>query len=483
MKKVLLTLALVALSAAGRGELRVASPFTDGAVLQRGRAVPVWGVADPNAKVMVSFAGQTKSTAADANGQWRVNLDALTASKEGRELVVESGTARHIAKDVLVGEVWFCSGQSNCELPLWGPRCRFRDKEGYLTAKLTNLPEVRFAYCSNYKQSKTPRQFSEKPVEWKPFTSENLLNIGDKSRNWGFSAMGVYFARELYAALGVPVGIVGAYWGGSPIRLWMPNTPEGVDFNEMVAPWCPYAMKGLIWYQGCNDVGSGDKYREALHTFYNGWAKVFENPSLKMRLVQLAPCDYSWRLKNGDSEFVAVQEAQAAFAKEEPNAGMVVINDVGNMHDIHPNDKRTVGLRLAALALKRDYGFDVPGESPSLSGWKVEDGRFVLSFDNVKEWVLYTADQSVPPLFEVAGADGVYRPAEIANLIWHKNRGNSGYFDGEVQGTELVVGASGVKEPKHIRFLHKPPFFGYLTNEANLPLGPFHIDIEEEPVK
>ncbi len=478
MKKLILTIAVLALGVVARGEFRVGSPFTDGAVLQRGQAVPVWGIAEPNASVTVSFAGQKKTTTADADGKWRVNLDPLTASKEGRDLVVESGKDVWTAKDVLVGEVWFCSGQSNCELPLWGPRCRFRDKEGYLTAKLTNLPEVRFAYCSNYKRSETPRAFMAEPVKWKPFTAENLLNCSDKSRNWGFSAMGVYFARELYAALDVPVGIVGAYWGGTQIRPWTPNIPEGQLFNEMVAPWCPYAMKGFIWYQGCSDLGAGDKYRELMHNLYNGWASAFENPKLSLRFVQLAPFHYN--NNKGDENLVAIQEAQTAFAKEQPNAGVVVINDVGNMHDIHPNDKRTVGLRLAALALKRDYGFDVPGESPSLSGWKVEDGRFVLSFDNVKEWVFYTADQSVPTLFEIAGADGIYRPAEIANLIWHKNRGNSGYFDGEVKGTDLVVGASSVKEPKHIRFLHKPPFFGYLTNEANLPLGPFHIDIEEE---
>ncbi len=481
MKNLIFTVVVLALSIAARGEIRLGSPFTDGAVLQRGQVVPVWGVAESNAEVKVSFAGQTKTTTANADGKWRVNLDALAASKEGRELVVESGKEVSRVKDVLVGEVWFCSGQSNCELPLWGPRCRFRDKEGYLTAKLTNLPEVRFAYCSNYKVSKTPREFSAEPVQWKPFTPENLLDCSGKSRNWAFSAMGVYFARELYAALDVPVGIIGAYWGGSPIRSWTPNIPEGQMFNEMVAPWCPYAMKGFIWYQGCSDLGSGAKYRELMHKLYNGWSTVFENPKLSLRFVQLAP--YHYNSNDGDKNLVAVQEAQEAFAKEQPNAGLVVINDVGNMHDIHPNDKRTVGLRLAALALKRDYGFDVPGESPSLSGWKVEDGRFVISFDNVKEWVLYTADQSVPPLFEVAGADGVYRPAEIANLIWHKNRGNLGYFDGEVKGTELIVGASGVKEPKHIRFLHKPPFFGYLTNEANLPLGPFHIDVEEVPTK
>ncbi len=481
MKNLILAVVAIGLSAAVRGEFRLASPFTDGAVLQRGQAVPVWGRAEPNAAVNVTFAGQMKTAVADANGKWRVNLEPLAASKEGRELVAKSGNETLRARDILIGEVWFCSGQSNCELPIWGPRMRFRDKEGYLVARMTNLPYVRFAYCSNYKRSKEPREFSAEPVLWKMFTPDNLLVCGT-NRDWGFSAMGVYFARELYAALDVPIGIVGAYWGGTPIRDWTPNnSPDGQLFNEMVAPWCPYALKGFIWYQGCADLGSGDKYRVFMHKLYDGWAQEFENPKLSLRFVQLAPFHY-WS-NNGDQNLVAIQEAQAAFAKEEPNAGMVVINDVGNMSDIHPNDKRTVGLRLAALALKRDYGFDIPGESPTLKSWRVEDGRFILSFDNVKEWVFYTADQSVPLLFEVAGADGVYRPAQITNLIWHKNRGNSGYFDGEIDGTNLVVESAGITEPKAVRFLHKSPFFGYLTNEANMPLGPFHVNVDETAAK
>ena len=472
VRTVLLSFLAAAFALNGVADIRLGSPFADGAVLQRERQVPVWGLATAGAEVTVSFAGQTAKAVAGADGRWRADLSPLAASATGRELTVTAGEEKTVVRDVLVGEVWFCSGQSNCELPIWGPRCRFRDKDGYQLAEMTDEPLVRYAYCSDYQRSKTPLEFASRPVAWRPFNRENLL-VCDSERQWGFSAMGVYFALELHRRLRVPVGIVGAYWGGTAIQSWFADS--GDLFNQMVAPWCPYALKGLIWYQGCSNAQGFANYCGFLHRFYDGWTKAFENPELALRFVQIAP--WGGYRNHGDvNDLVGLQEAQAQFAAEEPRAGMVVINDAGNLHDIHPNEKAVVGRRLAALALKRDYGFDLQAESPVPVSWTVEGAKVRIRFDHVKEWTLYTWDQSVPTLFQMAGEDGIYHSAQIDNLLMRKNVGGS-YFDGEIVGQDLVISAAGVDTPRYIRYLYSKPYFGHLVNEANLPLGVFHLDL------
>ncbi len=492
--------ALGALALEAKVELGV--PFTDRVVLQRGREVPVWGKADPGATVKVSIDGPTyrqeKTAVAGKDGTWCVKLAPMEASCEGRVLTACAGKGGCAsAKDVLVGEVWFCAGQSNTELPLCGVGPHFRDGKGAMRAQMTRKPLVRFCYQSDYKTSVEPKKTAAMPVEWKTFTPENLL--GGRS----FSAMGVYFALELHNALGIPVGIVGTYWGGTRIEPWTPacgfETVESlrplatqkllgpaeykaqkdagkisfriqgqprVLWNEMVAPWVPFAIRGFIWYQGCSNAGDGHRYADKMHALYNGWAKEFKNPGLKLYFVQLAPWGYD--------KIATIQEGQAIFAAAEKNAGMAVINDRGNLSDIHPNDKETVGQRLALLALNRDYGFtDIKADSPTLKNWRIDGDKFILSFNNVESWYLYNADWSVASGFEVAGEDGKFVPAKIVNLKPRNN--NPRQSSGLIDGRDLVVSADGVAAPKKLRYLFSRPWYGALHNEVNLPLGAFHI--------
>jgi len=473
-------------------------PFADHAVLQRGREVPVWGSSDPGAKVKVSFAGQTRETAADKDGTWRVKLGAMEASCEGRILKAETDTGEAVSvQDVLVGEVWFCAGQSNTELPLCGANPHFRDAKGSMRAQLTRKSAMRFCYQSNYKTSVKPKKTAPRPVEWKTFTPENLLNSPS------FSAMGVYFALEIYNAIGIPIGIVGTYWGGTKIEPWTPASgfesvaecrhfatqplldaaaykeqkDAGKDsfriqaqprvlWNEMVAPWTPFAIRGFIWYQGCSNAGDGHGYAAKMHALYNGWAKEFDNADLKLYFVQLAPWGYS--------NIATIQEGQAIFAAAEKNAGMAVINDRGNLADIHPSDKETVGQRLALLALKRDYGFsDIKADSPTLKSWRIDGDRFILSFNDAERFYLYNADWSPASGFEIAGEDGKFVQASIVNLKYNNN--NSKSTSGVIEGKDLIVRAEGVANPKKLRYLFSRPWYGALHNEVDLPLGAFHI--------
>lgn len=495
MKKIV---AAFVLAAAGWvcGAIELGSPFADGMVLQRDREVPVWGCTESGGKVTVSFAGNEVSTTAGADGRWSVRLPAMKASKESRTLVVRSGAECRRVTDVLVGEVWYVSGQSNAECPLWnnskdGNNPRFRDRNGALVAQMTYRPCVRMCYASNYRSSATPRQRAAFPVKWEAFTPETL------AEGHGFSAIGVYYALEIHDATGIPVGIVGSYWGGTRIEPWIPaegfesvgmdpstdalslKTPKGVPrathqlpsrlWNEMVNPFAPMAMRGLIWYQGCSNVADlpVERYTRMMHALYNGWSRKFENPSMRLYFVQLAP----WR-SGGHPEF---QQAQQRFADEQPNAAMAVINDLGNLTDIHPNEKEPVARRLAVHALRRDYGFaKIENESPRLRSWRIEGDRFVMTFDHAESFYIYNERYcSQENGFEICGEDGVWKPGRIHRFIRHGKDGS--YRGGIAGGNVLEVSADGVVEPKRLRYLYSRPWYGSIYNEVCLPLGSFHI--------
>ena len=498
MKKALVVSVACAACACSYGKVKLATPFGDGMVLQRDMRTAVWGTADPGEDVSVSFAGQKVSAKAGADGRWLVRLAPMPASKEGRTLSANDVSI----KDVLVGEVWFCSGQSNTEMPLTGDNPHFSDREGRLVAAMSNYPYIRFVYASNYRWSPTPRAEAQYPVEWKAFTPENL------GTGHSFSAMGAYFAIALYNALEIPVGIVGSYWGGTNIDAWTPRegydgAPESLRYtfdypvvgpdqwkdemrkgpiagpnqqptvlwNEMVAPWCPMSMRGFIWYQGCHNSLANETqfYGDKMHALYNGWSRKFENPELKMYFVQLAPWLSSWW---------GIQGEQARFAAEEKNAGMVVSADVGNFHDIHPADKGPLGRRLAALALNRDYGFSkLVADSPTVRSVRADGDKLVLSFDHAKGWYVYNPDWKLEVPFELAGEDGQFRPAKLVNANGDAKEAQMWVTNGRVNGSDLILRAEGVAAPKKVRYLFQSPWAGNVFADSGLPLGPFEAAV------
>lgn len=488
------------------GAVEFATPFADGMVLQRDRPVPVWGTAQPNETVNVTFGATELRTTADEHGAWRVDLPTMSASKEGRSLAVTSTSdARgQSLSDVLVGEVWFVSGQSNCELPLVGDVPHFSDRQGRLVASMTHQPNIRFAYASTYQWSRVERKELRERVSWKPFLPQHL------KEGKSFSAMGVYFALDLYAALDIPIGLIGVYWGGTRIEPWIPreayahlegfewcrdwqyvddkdwqgladkhqmkwanSQPSGL-WNNMVAPWTPMAVRGVLWYQGCSNSrrsgkDEGDDYRRLMHAFYDSWSARFANPDLKLYFVQLAPFDNWWD----------IQLAQSRFADEEKNAAMVTTCDIGNLSDIHPNEKGTIGKRLAALALSRDYGFsDLVAEPPTVRTCTAQKDRVILRFNRAERWFLYNANWSVEVPFELAGADGVWHKAELVN----ENNGLTNTVPWKTKGTiggkDLVLRAEGVAGPRRVRYLHERPWAGFLYADSGLPLGPFECAVE-----
>ena len=512
MKKAVVVVGLASLALSASAKIELATPFSDGAVLQRGREVPVWGTAEVGRKVTVEFADAKVATIAGSDGKWLVKLPAMDASKENRTLTVEeselgwfgSTTDTVEVKDVLVGEVWMCSGQSNTDCPIWGWHPHYRDGQGSTIIQMTVKPWVRLV--------KTPLVPSATPkldvkAKWLPMTPQDLAY--DKGVPMP-SAMGYLFALELANALDIPIGLVDSSWGGTNIDAWTPPSGyEGLEslkdiaalptldekafgaarqngvykstyghgewqqqpsalWNGMVAAYAPMAIRGFIWYQGCHNAGEPQRYCDKMHALYNGWSKEFANPDLKLYFVQLAPYGDGW---------YSMDLAQAQFEREEKNAAMAIINDVGCLTDIHPNDKRTVAKRLALHALKRDYGFDwVVDNSPTLKSWKIDGNKFVLSFNDAKTWHLYNTDWSVSNGFEVCGADGVWKPATIENLQGTEDAGRRhGNCRGNIKGSDLIVSAKGVDAPVKLRYLFQKPWFGNLYSEFALPLGAFEI--------
>ena len=499
MKKAIVVSSLASLVLSASAKIEMGTPFSDGAVLQRGMEVPVWGKADAGKAVTVAFADAEVSTVAGADGKWMVKLPKMCASKESRTMTVTevepgwfgSKTDEVEVKDVLVGEVWFASGQSNMECPIWGGNTRYRDGNGTLVTSMLNLPYVRFAK-NDHQWSVRPK--AAKSQGWRKYEPGSF-------RGYTLSAVAFYYARELYLALDVPVGIVDASWGGTNIDAWTPRAGyEGCDpsiretanrpvkgkwdaktdrkgpiggahqqptvlFNGMVASWAPMAMRGFIWYQGCHNSGEHQLYCAKMHALYDGWSREFANPGLKLYFVQLAPWRSNW---NG------LVAAQDKFVAEEKNAALAVTADVGNFDDIHPNNKEIVAKRLAVHALKRDYGFDIAEDcSPVCVSASFADGKVSVDFEHVKGWYVYAPNYSRAAAFEVAGTNGVWTAAKIVNFRQQKGKDGKMNDTDFIDGSKIVVAAEGVADPVRVRYMGQARTAGTLYNQMNLPLGPF----------
>ena len=468
--------ALLLLAAGPRlaAEIRCARVFGDHMVLQRDLPVPVWGEAAPGETVTVEFAGQLQIATAGADGHWRVTLDPLATSAEARDFSVR-GTNTLTFSDVLVGEVWFCSGQSNMEKP-FGPRKGQRPVDDHdLEIAAARYPRLRLYQVPRTDQKQDgPGRFT-----WLPCSPE-ALQMSD------FSAAAYTFGRQVHQTLDVPVGLVHASFGGTFIEAGMPPEAfaapplqgletrrlqawvEGVQptelYRSMVAPLVPFAIRGFLWYQGETNLMNGNLafYAEKQTALIGTWRRAWERPDAPFYGVLLAPMDYSrWeKFPVTDEALPAFRDAQVS-ALSAPRTGYVVATDlVADTHDIHPTNKREVGLRLARLALAETYGReDIVAHGPVLASiHPAADGRSLeLSFEHATG--LRSRDGRPLSEFMIAGEDQVFHPAEA-----------------KIEAGKVFVSSTAVPHPVAVRLGWHETANPNLVNAIGLPATPFRSD-------
>ena len=466
MRRLFATLLLVAFVPAIQAEVRFPSVIGDNMVLQRGEPVPVWGWDAAGTKVTVSLGDATVTATAGADGRWTAYLPSMKAG--GPHEISVKATSEATIKNVLVGEVWFCSGQSNME---WRVRQSKNAEEEIANAKHPAIRHIKFPH----RPADNPQ--ADIPSDgWKVCGPDTVAE---------FTAVGYYFGRFLHKELDVPIGLLGCNWGGTRIEPWTPpagfravpklaniagtldqfpsrrgngtidhQTPLAL-YNGMVAPVIPYGIRGAIWYQGESNNGEGMLYYEKMKALIAGWRATWQKPQLPFYYVQLAPYRYGNR---PPEQLAGIWEAQLKTLSV-PHTGMAVTVDIGNRTDIHPKNKQDVGKRLGLWALAKDYGRkNLIYSGPLYKGMTAKDKSIVISFSHVGDGLVSRDDKPLTH-FTIAGKDRKFVEASA-----------------KIVGNTVVVRAPGVKNPRAVRFGWHQEAEPNLSNKNGLPASPFRTD-------
>lgn len=463
--------------------------FSSSMVLQRDHANAVWGKASPGESVTVTIDSQKHSTAADESGLWRVTLDPMTVG-DPKELVI-TGKNEVRLTDVLIGEVWICSGQSNMQWSVAGSTnfALERAAANHPTIRMINFPQV----------GKQEPVWTHDNRQWMVCSPQTV---------GGFSAVGYFFARQLSETLDVPIGMINNAWGGSACEAWINretlaadeqfaplierwlsnekrfeelsaktdrnesedklfkqlgnqmrgNSRPGNIYNGVLKSHLGYGIKGAIWYQGESNAGRAFQYRELFPLMIDSWRKEWGQGDFPFYWVQLA--DFMGEsVEPMDSAWAELREAQTMTMSKLPNTGQAVIIDIGEGKDIHPRNKVDVGMRLARWALANEYSLPIPFRSPQYKAMEVTDNKAVLQFDYV---------------------DGGWRQFDVKELRGFTIAGDDKKFvnatatltkDGRVE-----VSAESVEKPVSVRYGWANNPIVNLYDKSDLPLTPFRTD-------
>jgi sialate O-acetylesterase len=450
----------------GQSQIKVATVLGDNMVLQRNSEIKIWGKAKPGEKLTVKadwVTGQVSATASD-KGDWLVKIKTKEAGGP-YTVAISSAKEKVLLKNILLGEVWLCSGQSNMEMPMAG----FGDSP-IIGANDFLLD----ADNDNIRLYRLNKAVSATPVD----TCTGKWSVANAETASGFSAVGYLYARLLQQKLKVPVGVICSSWGGSRIEAWMNHetiipfaeaytqttqakTPvhhrASNLYNGMISPIINYNIKGAIWYQGESNIGNYKDYAALQAAMVANWRKDFGVGEFPFYFVQIAPYWYN----NSKANNSALQRDEQLKAQSLiPNAGMACTIDIGEEKNIHPAEKFVVAKRLALLAFAENYGVKgINYKSPSYTGMVVKDTLATLSFDNVAMG-LSTYGKEVN-CFEIAGSDSIFYPAKLA-----------------IKAKQAIVWSPKVKAPVAVRyaFSNFPVTNGYLYNTAGLPVPSFRTD-------
>jgi len=489
-------------------EVRLPKVLGSHMVLQQEKPLNIWGWAAANEAVTVQFQEQKQEAKANEHGEWKVVLPATKAGGPFTLTVTASNTIT--LDDVLVGEVWLCSGQSNMEMGIGNVR------EAQKEIAAADFPQIRLL---KVEKKWAPQPQDDIGGEWKVCSPKTVAEGG-----WsGFSAAGYFFGRQLHQQLKVPVGLIDSSWGGTRIESWTP--PEGFAtvpelkaesaviqmsnphnpayqqrmapvldataqwleaarknladqtlvppppafptdiqlphdvqnatalYNGQIHPLVPFTLRGAIWYQGESNLGEGMLYAHHMKALVGGWRRIWNEGDFPFYFVQIAPFNYH----NNPVTEAELWEAQATAAQVIPNVGMAVINDIGELGDIHPKNKQEVGRRLALLALAKTYNQpDTICSGPTFKALTIDNDKLRVTFDNAGTG-LATRDHQPPTWFEIIDADG---EAFVK-------------ADARIDGGAVVLQAPGVSHPTAVRYAWSMLAEPNLINSAGLPAGAF----------
>ncbi len=511
--RILCLLTLLAVSA--RAELKLPAIIGDNMVLQQKQANPLWGWDAPGTEVSVTFAGQTKTAKADAKGKWTVKLDAVPANAQPATITIKGSSTREL-KNVLVGEVWICSGQSNMGFTLGGTW------DADLDIAQAKFPLIRLISVPQVGTQEIQDDFKGQWEECSP------ANVGS------FTAVGYHFGRVLHEMLGVPVGLVDNAWGGSSCEAWVKRDLLEKDprFASIIATWknteatftqetydkqladhkvkmdawakaraeaakakkmftakaqrapqnpltgqhrpgnlyagvlhptIGYGIKGVIWYQGESNAGHAKEYRDLFPFMIESWRKEWQQGDFPFYWVQLADFK-AYQTEPVESDWAELREAQTRTMSQLPHTGQCVITDLGEAEDIHPKNKRDVAERLVRWALVNDYGVKLPYRSPELKDAKFDGGKALLTFDYAPQG-LRTIDIDEAKGFAICGEDKKW--------VWAK----ASIIGGSKKGTnQIEVSAEGVDKPVAVRYAWADNPICNVYSAEGLPVTPFRTD-------
>ena len=470
-------------------------------VLQQKQSNPVWGWAAPGETVKVGIHGQSQTTQADSKGHWKISLRAIPAG--GPYLMeIESKQSKFFFEDVMVGEVWICSGQSNMAWPVRNTN------SAELAIHTANYPNIRLISVPQVGTQEPQNDFKG---EWTICTSESVKD---------FSAVGYYFGRRLHHALGVPIGLIDNAWGGSAAEAWVkrdilekdenydelmawwkdrettynyddlfedwkkqaadwdakmeeerqarrPVRPRNLMagnqrpaniYNGVLHPTIGYGIRGAIWYQGESNAGRSYQYRHLFPLMIQHWRDEWDQGDFPFYYVQLA--DFrAEQSKPGESDWAELREAQTMTMDRLPNVGQAVIIDVGEGRDIHPRNKQTVADRLARWALANDYNKDLQFRSPTYQSMKIEGNKIILTFSHVGKG-LYAFDTREPKGFIISEADKKFVLAKAK--ITAPN--------------QMEVWSESIDNPISVRYAWADNPICNMYSRDGLPMTPFRTD-------
>ena len=506
VKRVLFLLLLG--SALTFADVKLANIFTNNMVLQRNKTIHLWGNADKNEKIKITINSQTVEMAADENGKWKVELPPMDAGGPF-ELVVE-GKNKIMLKNILIGEVWLASGQSNMEFQLK------KSIGGEEEISKADFPSIRI-FVVKHKVSDTPQE--EVEGEWQVCSQKTIAN---------FSGVAYFFGKKLLTELNIPIGIIQSTWGGTPAEAWMPkntleadddfkpiltrwdrkmksypsdleefnmngeklvatwkidsanaiakgmapprkpNKPEGPGtrnqpsglYNGMIYPLAPFSFRGVIWYQGEANVARAFQYRRLFPALIKNWRELWNAGDFPFYFVQLP--NFQREPEPSKSGWTELREAQL-LTLSVPNTGMAVTIDIGDPANLHPTNKADVGLRLALIALDNIYDRDEFFFSgPIYKSHKIEEDKFIFSFTHTADGLI-TKDGKALRGFKICGEDKKFVEAKA-----------------EIIGSEIKVWNDAIKKPLSVRYAWADNPDCNLYNSGMLPASPFRTDDWQE---